>query len=125
MSDYRPCGDCTACCDGWLIGEAHGKSFGHGKSCPFLLNKICTIYKDRPSTCQKYQCAWSQHLLPEWMKPNKCGVLVSVENDGAKQYLKVIEMKAAVDYNVFVEIDKFCKDNDTYFVKVPYEDRHA
>ena len=123
--DFRPCGDCTACCDGWLIGEANGHPFGNGKPCHFLINKICTIYKDRPRVCQNYQCAWTQHLFPEWMKPNKCGVLISVETKEDHQFLRVIEMKPVIDYAVYAEIEKFCSENNTYYVKVPYEDRHT
>jgi Fe-S-cluster containining protein len=125
MSEFRPCGDCTACCDGWLIGEANGKSFGHGKACPFLINKMCSIYKDRPNVCCSYQCAWTQHLFPEWMKPNECGVLISVEKKEDHQFLRIIEMWPVIDYKVYVELDKFCTENNTYYVKVPYEDRHA
>ena len=125
MSEFRPCDECTACCDGWLIGKVNGHPFGHGKPCQFLINKICTIYKDRPSMCRNYQCAWTQHLFPEWMKPNKCGVLISVETKEDHQFLRVIEMKPVIDYAVYAEIEKFCSENNTYYVKVPYEDRHA
>jgi Fe-S-cluster containining protein len=123
--DFRPCGDCTACCDGWLIGEAKGHPFGNCKACYFLINKLCTIYNDRPQVCRNYQCAWTQHLLPDWMKPNKCGVLVSVETKEDHQFLRVIEMRPAIDYAIYYEIDKFCKESNTYCVKVPYEDRYT
>ena len=126
--DFRECGDCTACCDGHLIGNSYGNRFGEGKPCPFLLSGICAIYKDRPNTCRKYQCAWSQKILPEWMKPNLVGVMVSVEiniNTDNKQYLKVVEMKSLVEYSVYAELEKFCSENDTYYVKVPYESRNS
>ena len=122
----RNCGDCTACCDGHLIGNSYGNKFGNKKPCVFLVNKICSIYETRPNTCRSYQCAWTQSILPEWMKPSKCGVLVSVENnEDNKQYLKVIDMQAIVDYNVYKEIENFCKENNTYYVKVNYESRYS
>jgi len=120
MISFRPCGDCTACCDGNIIGTSYGNKFGNHKACVFLVRKQCTIYPDRPSCCSSYQCAWTQNILPEWMKPNKCGVLVSVETKDDKQFLKVIEMKDAIEYSVYAEISSFCKENNTYYVKVPY-----
>jgi Fe-S-cluster containining protein len=121
--EFRPCGDCTACCDGFLIGNAYGNHFGFGKPCNFLVEKKCTIYKDRPQSCHNYQCGWTQGILPEWMKPTECGVMVSVEinKEEQKQFLRVIELKELVSFEVYREIDKFCKENDTYYVKVPYE----
>lgn len=121
--NFRECGDCTACCDGHIIGNSHGNEFGYQKPCVFLVNKLCSIYIDRPKSCHDFQCAWTQNILPEWMKPSECGVLVSVEinKDINQQFLKVIEMQELVDYSVYSELDKFCKENDTYYVKVPYE----
>lgn len=120
---FRPCGDCTACCDGHIIGNSYGNRFGYHNACVFLVKKICTIYKDRPESCDNYQCAWSQRLLPEWMKPNLSNVLVSVEIDHAqqKQFLRVIEMAPTIDYAVYKEIEDFCNKHDTYYLKVPYE----
>lgn len=85
---FRECGDCTACCS-WLVGDAFGWKFGEGKSCKFLECNSCGVHKARPETCRNYQCAWSQYLLPEEMRPDKCNVLVSVEQNDNGQYLKV------------------------------------
>lgn len=124
---FRECGDCTACCDGWLIGNSYGNRFGNGKSCVFLVKKLCTIYKDRPQSCCDFQCAWTQNLFPEWMKPNQCGVMISVEWDKSRniQFLRIIEMREVVDYIVYSEIEKFCNENNTYYIKVPYETGHS
>jgi hypothetical protein len=122
MNEFRECGDCTICCDGHLIGDAKGVPFGDGTPCSFLIEKKCTIYSDRPQVCRNYQCAWSQFVLPEWMKPNICGILVSVEVDeNGKQYLKCIELRPVIEYDVFAEINKFTQQNNTYWVKVPYK----
>lgn len=123
--NFRPCGDCSACCEGHLIGNAWGNRFGAGKKCIFLVQRECAIYKDRPKTCQKYQCMWSQNIFPEWMKPNKCGIMVSAEWKDGKQFLKAIEILPNVDYNVYAELEKFCKQNNTYCIKVPYDNRHS
>jgi Fe-S-cluster containining protein len=86
---FRECGECTACCT-WLFGDAFGWKFGCGKSCKFLEEGGCGVHKARPGSCRNYQCAWTQYLLPEEMRPDKCNVLVSVENNKIGQYLKVI-----------------------------------
>lgn len=120
---FRECGDCTACCGGHIIGNSFGNMFGYHKPCVFLVQKKCAVYKDRPHTCDVFQCGWTQGLFPEWMKPNQCGVLVSVEINKTDniQFLRVIEMKETIDYSIYIEIEKFCNDNNTYYVKVPYE----
>lgn len=86
---FRDCGECTACCT-WLIGDAFSWKFGGGKTCKFLECNGCGVHKARPEPCRDYQCAWSQHLLPEEMRPDKCGFLVSVEQNENGQYLKVL-----------------------------------
>jgi len=88
---FRECGECTACCT-WLIGDAFGWKFGQGKSCKFLECNGCGVHKVRPQVCGNYQCAWSQHLLPEEMRPDKCNLLVSVEHNESGQYLKAISI---------------------------------
>ena len=85
----RECGECTACCT-WLQGSAYGHDFGRGNSCKFLCESGCSIHKVRPKMCEQYFCAWAQELLPEEMRPDKCGVLVSVENGNIGQYLRII-----------------------------------
>lgn len=89
MSEFRSCGECTACCS-WLIGDAFSWTFGAGKSCKFLECAGCGVHKARPEVCRNYQCAWSQYLLPEEMRPDKCNVLISVEQNENGQYLKAI-----------------------------------
>ena len=84
----RECGDCTACCT-WLQGTAYGYEFGGGKSCKFLCETGCDVHKARPKVCEGYFCAWSQELLPEEMRPDKCGDLASVENNENGQYIKL------------------------------------
>jgi Fe-S-cluster containining protein len=120
--EFRPCGECTICCEGVLENNVYNYKMGNGVPCNFLIDKKCSIYNIRPNSCVNYQCAWSQHLLPEWMRPDKCGILVSVENDeNKKQFLKVIELKEVVEYNLYDEINRFTKNNNTYWVKIPYK----
>jgi hypothetical protein len=77
-----PCGDCVGCCvssypiplrptdriaqqevpEQFLLqvaGLAPGHlmmGFREDGSCPFLLDRACTIYTDRPRTCRDYDC---------------------------------------------------------------------
>jgi tetratricopeptide (TPR) repeat protein len=113
--DFRECGDCNACCTGALVGNARGHQFGNGKPCIYLVEEKCSIYEDRPEACRNYQCAWSQHLFPEWMKPNLSGVLISVETENGSQYLKVVELRNNIEENVYNEINRFCRENGTYY----------
>lgn len=106
MTQFRDCGGCTACCT-WLIGDAFGWSFGCGKTCKFLDENGCGVHKARPETCRNYQCAWSQYLLPEEMRPDKCNILVSVESNNNGQYLKVIPIN---NKKISNEIKMWLKD---------------
>lgn len=96
MSQFRSCGECTVCCT-WLIGDSFGWGFGNGKSCKFLECNGCGVHKARPESCRDYQCAWSQYLLSDEMRPDKCGVLVSVEQNENGQYLKAIRINTKED----------------------------
>ena len=118
--NFRSCGDCTICCSGTLIGDAFGHPFGNGKKCHYLVENKCTVYNDRPSTCKKYQCAWSQGLLPEHMRPDRCGVIVSVEGNPPHQYLKSIKFTEADTTEVYDTVDHFCNVNNAKHVKAPF-----
>jgi Fe-S-cluster containining protein len=98
----RECGDCTACCT-WLIGDAYGHKFGNGKSCKFLCEKGCSIHSERPNVCKNYFCAWAQELIDEDYRPDKCGILISVENGENGQYLKAIEIDKKKINNDIIE----------------------
>jgi Fe-S-cluster containining protein len=113
MIKFRECGECKACCT-WLIGEAYGHSFGCGKSCKFLESYGCGIHSERPEMCRKYQCAWSQYLLPEEMRPDKCNVLVSVEQKEGKQYLKVLPINnKKISYEMYHYFMKWSEQMNT------------
>ena len=76
---FLSCDECHACCDGLLIGSAHGISFGNNVPCSFLCKDSCTIYDIRPDMCKNYQCAWSQNLFTTELKPTISNLLISVE----------------------------------------------
>lgn len=124
MTNFRPCGDCSACCDGHFSGKAYGNYFGGGKPCSFLMNKLCTIYDTRPGFCHKYQCAWSQYLLDDDMRPDQCGLMVSVENneETGKQYLKAIEVWKEVPYSSYEKVEQAARKLNTDWILVKHHE---
>ena len=103
----RECGDCTACCEGWLSGVVNDREFYPGMPCHFKGCNGCSIYEDRPeSPCKTYSCEWLKNdNVPEWMKPSKSGVIITAKDwthpDGSKQvFLEILEMGKKIDSTV-------------------------
>ncbi len=117
---FRPCEECNACCDGHLVGSAYGNNFGCGKPCVFLIERKCKIYETRPNVCQKFQCGWSQFLLDEDMRPDKCGVIISVRTKNQEQYFEVIEIRENISYDTYRRIEDAAKKLNTRIEKVKY-----
>jgi len=75
----RQCGECTACCDGWVVGTIEGHRMEPGTPCFFRGEHTCTIYERRPqSPCRNFICGWLQpdSPFPESFRPDKIGVMV-------------------------------------------------
>ena len=96
MSD---CKGCSACCEGWLFGEAHGHYFQAGRPCHFKCETGCSIYEKRPeSPCKTYNCAWLEdENIPEWMKPNLSGVIITKRQWKNGDYLEIHETGKKID----------------------------
>jgi hypothetical protein len=92
MTPKRSCDSCTACCEGWLSGEAHGHTFNPGKPC-FFLNKGCTIYKDRPENpCKTYKCSWlAEDIFPMWMRPDLSKIIITKRQLNNINYYDIVE----------------------------------
>jgi Fe-S-cluster containining protein len=88
----RPCGSCTACCEGWLYGDAFGFEFTIGKPCKFLGGRGCSIYDLRPySPCQTFLCHWKENTsIPEWLRPDKSNVIILKRQAGKFFYMRLI-----------------------------------
>jgi len=88
----RKCSSCSACCEGWVHGDAHGHHFFPGRPCHFMkqtLKGSCSIYKDRPhDPCKLFKCGWLQdpHLFPEWLKPELSKVIIVKESKEGHDY---------------------------------------
>ena len=90
----RECGSCTKCCEGFLSGEAKGKTFYGGKPCHFVaVGKGCSIYKERPiNPCVSYKCAWLiDENLPEWFKPDYINTIIDIRKINNIQYINVVD----------------------------------
>lgn len=121
---FRPCGDCTACCSGQLLGVAHGNFFGCGKACVFLTDNKCGIYDIRPKVCRGFQCGWSQHLLPEDLRPDKCGLMVSVIKTPNEQYLQIIEVDKNISFDYYKRVEDHLKKLGVRIERIPYHHGH-
>ena len=122
--EFKPCGDCSACCDGHFSANAYGNLAGKGRPCVFLIKGLCSIYDHRPGFCSKFQCAWSQHLLHEDMRPDQCGLMVSVENDKetGEQYPKAIEGWKEVPYESYEKRDECATNIGAKWILVKYHE---
>lgn len=75
----RQCGDCTACCDGWLHATIYGHEMKPGTPCHFVREGRCSIYDQRPVTpCRQFLCGWIRpnSPFPEIFKPTRSGVIL-------------------------------------------------
>lgn len=106
----RECGECRACCEGWLVGDAFGCAFGHGKTCTFLRDG-CSVYLFRPQACKNFYCAWAQELLPESMRPDACGAMVTVERWSGGQFLRCISLGSPLGAAEKSHVLRFCEAN--------------
>ncbi len=73
------CGDCTACCRVFSIGELKKPA---GKWCEHCdIGVGCKIYEARPKTCVDFKCLWllstetKESQLPLELRPDKCKVV--------------------------------------------------
>lgn len=89
----RECGSCTKCCDGWLIGEAHGHKFWPSKPCHFKATNKCAIYESRPEKpCKTYNCQWlMDDAIPYWMKPNEINAIITNREVKGIKYFDIQE----------------------------------
>ncbi len=74
----RECGDCSACCQGWLRLRVGDATITPGHPCPRIRNSRCSAYDERPATCADFNCAWLINDLdyPDWMRPNNANVIL-------------------------------------------------
>lgn len=72
----RSCGECTACCQGWLSSKVVG--IRPGVACKHCTSAGCAIYEDRPEDpCKTFKCRWLSDPvgLEEELRPDRCGAI--------------------------------------------------
>jgi hypothetical protein len=97
--NFKSCGECTVCCEGYLHGEVNGHKFYDGQQCFYLKEKKCSIYYDRPVTpCRQFNCFWkiTQDFTPE-MRPDISKVLMVTRQHHGIDYLQVREVSKKID----------------------------
>jgi hypothetical protein len=96
------CGECTACCDGWLHGSAHGIQFYRGRKCSFVSDVGCSIYDERPDNpCKSFACDWLLNkMMPLWMRPDKSKVILVNREINNIKYIEMMEAGQKVDSSI-------------------------
>jgi hypothetical protein len=83
----RDCGECTACCRGWLSTTIEGVRVLPGKPCHHSTASGCSIYERRPEhPCRSFNCAWLEDNSPlaDDMRPDRCGAIVVFNRSWAR-----------------------------------------
>ena len=104
--EFRECGECDLCCR-WLSHDVYGQEITLDSPCRFIKNG-CSIHKNRPAHCKRYECMWSQGVLPEWMFPKDIRIIVSVKNwpHGRGKWLELIDPENKMTDKIFEELQK-------------------
>lgn len=73
--------------------------------------------------CRTYQCAWSQGLFTNDLRPDLIGLMVSVEQGpDAQQFLKIIQTQPTVDQRMMTELLVQIRALNVQYVFVEYTD---
>ena len=100
--EFRECGECDLCCR-WLSHNVYGQQITLGSPCRFIKNG-CSIHKNRPEHCKRYECMWSQGVLPEWMFPKDIRIVVSVKNWPQGKWLQVSDPEKKMNDKILKEL---------------------
>jgi len=89
----RQCGDCTACCFVAEVKEGIVKKPAC-QTCPFMQNG-CKLYgkPERPQVCQDFQCSWLRGFGSLEDRPDKSGVMVSINHMNGGTWINVFDLK--------------------------------
>ena len=82
LVEGRDCGDCTVCCTWPTINKPEIQKVS-GATCKHCTTGGCAIYETRFPVCKGFYCAWrTVDIFDEDWRPDKSGVLASVETEG-------------------------------------------
>lgn len=71
----KDCGECAVCCKFLEIPCLQKKADEWCLHCKPGTYHACSIYEDRPEDCINFHCFWRAESWPDWLRPDKCGVL--------------------------------------------------
>lgn len=74
----RTCGTCTLCCKLPRVAELNKPAGVWCVSCHE--GQGCTIYDSRPQVCRFYMCGWLGGVGSDEMRPDKSGVILSLQH---------------------------------------------
>ena len=100
----RECGECDLCCR-WLSHNVYGQEINLDSPCRFIKNG-CSIHKNRPAHCKRYECMWSQGVIPEWMFPKDIRIIVSVKNWPHGKWLQLMDPEKKMNDKILEELQK-------------------
>lgn len=111
-NDNRSCGECTACCEGWLFADVKIKDVEYivrpGNQCPMIVNHSCSIYHTdlRPlHPCRDYSCIWLDNKeIPDHMRPDKSGVILTEKSFKNISYIQMVETGRKVDSSILAQV---------------------
>lgn len=104
----RNCGECTACCDGWVTSKAVGLS--PGVACKHCTVSGCAIYEDRPEDpCRTFKCRWlaDPDGLDESLRPDKCGAIAKFTSWKSWTLLTLVPVGAQVPEATLKEMTSY------------------
>ncbi len=83
LTPGRDCGDCVACCQVLRIDQPDLQKAA-GILCTHNTGTGCGIYATRPGICRSWYCLWRRiDAMPDAARPDRCGVIFCLEEDGA------------------------------------------
>jgi len=88
----RRCGECTACCTVLGVEELEKPAY---TPCSQICGAGCQVYKNRPTTCRTYSCAWKIGALPDEFFPPRAGFIVDTTNELGAITVREIEPGSA------------------------------
>jgi hypothetical protein len=79
MTPIRTCGACTLCCAIFSVPEIAKPVW---ELCRHCTEAGCATHDTRPPSCRNFECFWLMDpSFPEDMRPDRCGVVVSWNED--------------------------------------------
>lgn len=83
----RECGECTLCCTVTRVPELKK---AENYACNYCTDEGCSIYDERPVSCQGFRCSWLDGELGDDMRPDKLHVVLEKLPD-VPVYLALLE----------------------------------